>query len=92
MKEAHIQSQIVQWLRWNKWHVAITSTPNMTAATKGLADLICTKGTRTLQIECKGSKGVMSDEQKKYRDELVYRGGEYLEANSLDAVMSYLKT
>ena len=91
MKESHIQKQIIEWLEWHKWHVAVTSTPNMTAATKGLADLICTKGTRTIQIECKGPKGVQSDEQIKYQDELEYRGGEYLLANSLDVVMRYLK-
>lgn len=63
----------------------------MTAATKGLADLICTKDGRTIQIECKSPKGVQSDHQKTYQDHLQNCGGEYLLANSLDVVINHLK-
>jgi Holliday junction resolvase len=96
LKEKDIQRQIKEWLEYNGWFVAVTSTPAMTAATKGLPDLIAVKDSirrrrRTVWIEVKGPKGKQSEHQAAFQEALERQGAEYLLANDLDVVRDYLK-
>lgn len=90
LKECDIQRQIVDYLRHKGWFVAITSTPAMTAATKGLPDLIAVRGARTIWCEVKGPRGKQSDNQREFQRQLHLQSGEYLLARSLDDVIGYL--
>ncbi len=50
---------------------------------KGLSDLTVIKGGRTVWIEIKKEKGVLSEHQWKFSAEVRNRGGEYLVIRSL---------
>lgn len=50
----------------------------------GSPDIICVRDGKFIGIECKGEKGVMSEGQVAFRDNLEKAGGKYLLVRSID--------
>ncbi len=82
LKESDIKKQVVPYLRLKGWFVF----PVMQGALayRGISDLIAIKQGRVLFIELKVAKGVLSDYQKKFQEDITIHGGEYLVIRSVE--------
>jgi hypothetical protein len=54
----------------------------------GSPDIVCVINGQYVGIECKGTKGKQSDNQKDFQRRLEAAGGRYILARSLDDVVS----
>ncbi len=101
--EKHVQRAIIEYLRATGWYVVVNVTYSQTCfATKGISDLVAVKKklhvgefsgflcARTIWLEVKAPGGKQSENQKEFQAEIERQSGEYLLADSLDAVIGYL--
>ncbi len=84
MKEKDIRKQIQDYLRWTGWFVyynlaGLGSYP-------GLSDLVAVRGGRTVHIEVKAPKGVQSDRQRRFQQDIEAAGGTYILARCVEDV------
>lgn len=84
LKESDIQRSIVEYLRFKGWfvvkiHQSLGSYP-------GIADLYALKDGCTVWIEVKTQTGKQSKSQKAFELAVIYHGGIYLVARSLDDI------
>lgn len=83
-KEVDIQSAIRDYLRWSGWFVI--RHQQTLGSHKGLSDLTAIKAGRTVYIEVKTPKGVLSADQEQFRSDIEAHGGTYIVARSVDDV------
>mgnify|MGYP001063544973 CR=1 FL=1 len=84
MKESEIQRQIKEFLQWRGWLV-IRMQQSM-GSHKGIADLYCIKGGRSVWVEVKTAKGKQSEHQKNFEAAIKSSGGEYVLARGVKDV------
>ena len=101
MKEKDLQKLIMDYLSAQKiFHFrnntgAVERTYNgrscfMRYGCPGSPDIICVVDGQFVGIEVKGDKGKQSPEQKIFEASLIYNGGKYILARSLEDVQSGL--
>ncbi|WP_378955406.1 VRR-NUC domain-containing protein [Pelosinus sp. sgz500959] len=83
-KESEIQKSIKLHLEWHGWFVV--KIHQSLGSYKGIADLYAIKDGRQVWIEVKTPKGVLSEHQERFRDDVERHGGVYLVARSVDDV------
>jgi len=83
-KETDIQNAIREYLRWHGWYV-IRHQQSL-GSLKGLSDLTAIKGGWTVYIEVKKPAGTLSEDQEKFRDNVVEHGGTYVVARRVEDV------
>ena len=88
MTELQIQTSIREYLEAFGWMVILNTQPRQQGARKGRADLTCIgpRG-KFMEVEVKGPKGVLSEDQKEYAANLHLRGHIYIVARSVDDVV-----
>ena len=84
VRESDIQATIRDYLRLTGWFVV--RHQQGLGSHKGLSDLQAVKGGRVLWIEVKTPRGRLSQHQKRFREEILAAGGEYVVARSLEDV------
>jgi hypothetical protein len=60
-------------------------------AHRGVSDMIAVKGGRVLFIEVKTPTGRLSDNQKRFRDDIQSKGGEYVVIDDIDRLLAWLR-
>ncbi|MBP2635528.1 MAG: hypothetical protein H6Q72_1435 [Firmicutes bacterium] len=83
-KETDIQNAIREYLLWNGWYV-IRHHQSL-GSLKGLSDLTAIKDGWTVYVEVKTPKGTLSEDQEKFRDNVIAHGGTYVVARSVEDV------
>lgn len=84
LTETDIQNQIREKLRWAGWFV-IRHQQGL-GCHKGLSDLTALKNGRTVYIEVKTPRGVLSEYQEEFRLQIESHGGTYIVARSVDDI------
>ena len=87
--EAMIQQQIRDYLRLTGWFVV--KIHQSLGSYRGIADLYALKNGRSVWIEIKTAKGVLSKHQERFWDDIQLHGGEYYVCRSVDDVQEALK-
>lgn len=98
MLEKQIQSAILDWLRWHhvfcwKQNTVGIRKPNgsyIPASTTGIPDILCIIKGQFVGIEVKSEKGIQTDNQKHFQNEVERAGGIYILAKSIDDVQNVL--
>jgi len=88
--ESNIQTYIKKYLKDNGWFCFKIHQQGKFCY-RGITDLITMKNGVTVFIEVKAKKGKLSQDQEKFRDDIVSYGGNHLVAKSLGDVIEYLK-
>ncbi|TWH48524.1 VRR-NUC domain-containing protein [Sporomusa sp. KB1] len=83
-KETDTQNAIREYLCWHGWYV-IRHQQSL-GSLKGLTDLTALKEGWTVYIEVKTLTGRLSEDQEKFRDNVVAHGGTYVVARSVEDV------
>ena len=84
-----VKKQVKDWLYWRGWfsfHVL-----QGLGAYRGIPDRIAVKGGRVLFIEVKSKSGVLSDDQRRFKETIEAQGGYYIIARSCDDVEKYVE-
>jgi hypothetical protein len=76
LKEVDIQNAQREYLEWNGWFV-IRHQQSL-GSHKGLSDLTAIKDGWTVYIEVKTTTGILSEDQKDFRDHVISHGGTYI--------------
>lgn len=84
LKESQIQQAIKMWLQYQGWYVV--KIHQSLGSHRGIADLYCIKGGRSVWVEVKTARGRLSEHQEKYRAEIEAHGGEYITARGIEDV------
>ena len=86
--ETLILNAVRKYLRAVGWYVV--RHQKGLGCQKGIADLSCTRGGRTVWVEIKTATGAQSDDQRDFEREIITHGGEYHVLRSVEdaAVMS----
>jgi len=58
---------------------------------RGIPDLIAIKNGNVLFIECKSENGRLSKYQKKFKDDVINHGGNYIIATNFEDVRDYIE-
>ena len=87
--EAMIQKQIRDYLQLTGWFVV--KIHQSLGSYKGIADLYAIKDGRSIWIEVKTTKGVLSKHQERFWDDIQLHGGEYFVARSVEDVRGALE-
>lgn len=98
--EKETQKTILHYLSLRKYvYWRVNNTPTFDASIKGgfrrmgahsrkgVADIYVLKGGVSYFIEVKGQKGVLSEDQKSFRDDVTREGGVFIVAKSVDDVI-----
>ena len=88
-KESVIQFHIKRFLQYKGWFVF--KNHQSLGSHRGVADLYAIKNGISLWIEVKTATGKLSEDQKKFRDDIIHAGGNYFVARSIDDVIEVLK-
>lgn len=88
-RESDIQAAIRDYLQWTGWFC--WKNHQTLGSYRGVADLTAIKDGRHLYIEVKTATGQLSEDQKKFRDDLVRAGGTYILARSVEDLEQQLK-
>jgi Holliday junction resolvase len=88
--ESQIQTYIKEYLAKSGWYVFKIHQQGKYCF-KGITDLIAIKNGLTIYVEVKAWKGKLSDDQIKFRDNIVSKGGKHLVARNLDNVIEFIK-
>jgi len=92
MTEAELQAQIIEIMKRFGWFAFIVSRPDKrTTAKKGLPDIWASKAGRSMWVEVKLPKGVLSPGQEYFRDDCVRQGVEWHEVRSVEDVLKIIK-
>ena len=83
-KETDIQNAIRDYLLWRGWYV-IRHHQSL-GSLKGLSDLTAIKDGWTVYVEVKTQKGTLSEDQEKFKDNVIAHGGTYVVARSVEDV------
>jgi hypothetical protein len=84
IKEADIQAQVKDWLKWHGWFVI--KIHQSLGSYKGIADLYALKDGVNIWIEIKTAKGVISEYQQKFETNIMGHGGSYMVIRSVEAL------
>lgn len=83
-KEKDTQNAIRDYLCWHGWY-EIRHQQSL-GSLKGLSDLTALKEGWTVYIEVKTLSGRLSEDQEKFRDNVIAHGGTYVVARSVEDV------
>lgn len=83
-KETDTQNTIREYLRWHGWYV-IRHQQSL-GSLKGLSDLTALKEGWTVYIEVKTLTGRLSEDQEKFRDNVIAYGGTYVVARRMEDI------
>lgn len=89
IKESVIQTHIKRYLQYKGWFVF--KNHQSLGSYKGVSDLTAIKNGVVLWIEVKTEKGKLSEDQNRFRDDMIHAGGNYFVARSIDDVVDILK-
>lgn len=89
VSETVILRQIRECLKFYGWFVI--RIQQGLGCHKGISDLIAVKDGKTVFIEIKKPGGVLSEHQKKFRDDIETHGGKYIVAIDIEDVLAKLK-
>ena len=84
-----VKKQVKDWLYWRGWF-SFPLTQGL-GAYRGAPDRVAVKGGRVLFIEIKSKSGVLSDEQRRFKETIDTQGGHYIVARSCDDVEKYIE-
>lgn len=98
MKESEVLTAVLEYLAVKRifhWRNNTGAFPTVSGGfvrfgQKGSPDIIAVVRGRFIGIECKSSKGKLSESQEEWKDGLEQAGGKYVVARSLDDVSSFL--
>jgi len=82
--ESDIQRQIKEYLQWHGWFVV--KIHQSLGSYRGIADLYALKNGRHVWIEVKTPTGRLSEDQKKFREDVLAHGGTYIVARAIEDV------
>lgn len=88
-RESDIQAAIRDYLRWTGWFC--WKNHQTLGSYRGVADLTAVKHGRVVFIEVKTAAGRLSEDQKRFRDDLLRAGGTYILARSVEDAERALK-
>lgn len=88
--ESQIQTYIKEYLTKSGWFVFKIHQQGKYCY-RGITDLIAIKGGLTVYIEVKAWKGKLSEDQIRFRDNVVNHGGKHLVARSVDNVVEFIR-
>ena len=98
--EKEIQKQIIDYLRIKRWVVIKFNNVGIfkqetkkyiPPSQKGIADLsVCSPQGRFIAIEVKREKGIVTEDQKAFGEEIEARHGIYLVARSIDDIIKFV--
>lgn len=82
--ESDIQRQIKEYLQWHGWFVV--KIHQSLGSYRGIADLYALKNGRHVWIEVKTPTGRLSEDQVKFREDVLAHGGVYIVARGIEDV------